>query len=120
MKRDVYAGDLDLGTASTEPATRVRVVVHADADPDVLLRVAVQLNLANRAPTTFHLCSQEDEVIIETELVGVADTLIDMICRKLAQLTCVREVKSKAAIVVAPEIELDGPTGTGENTCTDI
>jgi hypothetical protein len=95
MTRDVYAGDdgLKAGVADA-PVNAVKVIrVRADADPDVLLRVASCLSALNRAPATFVLyCTPAAEANIEVTLEDCSEFACDMVCRKLAQLTCVIEV----------------------------
>lgn len=99
MSRDVYAGDNDLNdrAASSEQAPTVCIQVHADADPDVLLRVASQLNLFNCAPASFTLRRHGEEVVMEMTMTNCTDFLVDMVCRKLAQLTCVNSVERGSA-----------------------
>lgn len=100
MSRDVYAGDNDLTGRSTssDRTSTVRIAVRADADPDVLLRVAAQLNLFNRAPASFTLrCPHDEEVIMDITIANCPDLLVDMVCRKLAQLTCVHSVERASA-----------------------
>ena len=71
--------------------------IAADAHFDVLLRVAVVLNFANRAPRSFILRTPNpEEVQIEAVLQDIPMVLADMICRKLSQLTCTIGVEMRA------------------------
>lgn len=71
--------------------------IAADAQSDVLLRVAIVLNFANTAPRCFTLRTPNpDEVHIEAILQDISMVLADMICRKLSQLTCTIVVEMRA------------------------
>jgi hypothetical protein len=71
--------------------------IAADAQPDVLLRVSIVLNFANRVPWSLSLRTpNSEEVLIEAVLRDVPAVLADMICRKLTQLTCVTWVEMRA------------------------
>jgi hypothetical protein len=91
VKADVYAGDittirLAVDTRSTIYCFRVK----ADAEPDVLARVASIFNIANAAPHRATLLRDSPDVVnmsIAIELSGAA--MADSIRRKLEQLTCV-------------------------------
>jgi hypothetical protein len=68
--------------------------VAADAEPDVLARVANVLTIANLAPRRANLEKHgNDTVSIELEVGPIGHTTADMIRRKLSQLTCVTGVK---------------------------
>lgn len=100
MTADVYAGDEDLNTsrpAVTRPYTAI-IKLRADTQPDVLLRIAAQLNLLNCAPRRF-VFEQEngDDVLVQVHIAGCADTAIELVCRKLDRLTCVYEVAYETA-----------------------
>jgi hypothetical protein len=88
---DVYAGDTDTPSALSEDT--VLFVVVADADADVLLRVATQLRLGNVAPSGGALATRADgAVVMSFEIVGLADTTVDYIRRKIIQITTVHTV----------------------------
>ncbi|HMN44051.1 MAG TPA: hypothetical protein PKE27_05745 [Povalibacter sp.] len=97
MTRDVYAGDDALNSAqpAQTPTSTFRISLHADASPDVLLRVSSHVNALNRTPVSFVLQRQADgEVKIEIVISDCTAFMQDMLCRKLAQLTCVYDVDS--------------------------
>lgn len=97
MTRDVYAGDDALNSAQPAQAqtSAFRISLHADASPDVLLRVSSHLNALNRTPVSFSLQRQADEeVTIDIVIADCTAIMQDMLCRKLAQLTCVYSVES--------------------------
>ena len=79
-------------------ATVFRIFVHADDSPDVLLRVASNLNVLNRAPAEFVLRRQatDGEARIEIVLAHCDDVEIDLLCRKLTQLSCVYTVSASS------------------------
>ena len=78
------------------PVGLVTICVTADAQADVLLRVAVQLNLLNTAPERFVLETLHDIAKIEIMIRGCSDCALDLVRRKLEQLTCVIAVSSHA------------------------
>lgn len=107
MVRDVYAADDALcGADSVHPARGdFRFVVEADADPDVLARVAGPLSIANVAPFGVVLRSSgQRTVIIEIDLRGIPEATAESICRKMTQLTCVlsAEIRRTAAASTDP------------------
>ena len=68
--------------------------VEADAEPDILSRVANQFNLANVVPARASFARYgADLVRIEVEMHGVSAAIADLIGRKLAQLSSVRSVE---------------------------
>ncbi|MEP6886322.1 MAG: hypothetical protein ABJC66_16360 [Gammaproteobacteria bacterium] len=91
MTRDVYAGDQDLDTApAAQTASFTRITIRADADPDVLLRIAAVLNTLNSAPHEFHLQRESPDIArVEVLLKDCAEVTGNLLCRKLEQLTCV-------------------------------
>jgi hypothetical protein len=95
VSRALTADDYTRGPSGPEsPVVSVLYRIDADAQPDVLLRIAGVLNFANQAPWTF--CMQNsgvEEVTVETSLRDVSAVLADMIRRKLTQLTCVIKVE---------------------------
>jgi hypothetical protein len=100
MTADVYAGDDDLNRAKPAVAGPAPTIIRlrADADPDVLFRIAAQLNLLNCAPVRFILAQgAEDDVQVEVHIVGCSEASIDLVCRKLDRLTCVYEVERENA-----------------------
>jgi hypothetical protein len=92
MTADVYAADDDLlpDVGTSVPDEQFVVTVIADADADVLLRIAAQLNLLNNAPKRFNFerCI-DDTVKVEIVVAGCSLRAIDLVCRKLEQLTSV-------------------------------
>ncbi len=92
---DVYTGDTAPLDLSSGLATNVyRYAIDADAEPDVLARVASLLNLANRVPLAVSLRRKAFErVHIAADMEQISATTADMIRRKLMQLTCVVEVE---------------------------
>lgn len=99
MTADVYAGDDDLHSmrqaVALVPAT---IRIRADAEPDVLFRIAAQLNLLNCVPTHFELTVTADgEVVVEVVVRNCTRFAVDMVCRKLDQLTSVLEVACEHA-----------------------
>ncbi len=93
---DVYAGDEDLHTDlyPSKPQQSASFSILADADPDVLLRVASQLLLSNVAPYKLALTRMtNDSVQIDAELRGVSATTAESIRRKLLQLSCTETVE---------------------------
>lgn len=95
MTADVYAGDEDLNLARPQAARSGLAIIRlrADADPDVLFRIASELNFMNCAPSRFTLEQGfEGEVVVEIQVGGCSQFAVDMACRKLERLTCVFEV----------------------------
>lgn len=101
MTADVYRGDDDLhggGTART-PATLAIIRVRADADPDMLLRIAAQLNLLNRTPLRFSLQQDADGLLlIEAHIPGCSETSLDLVSRKIDRLTGVYEIERELTL----------------------
>jgi acetolactate synthase regulatory subunit len=92
MTADVYAADDDLlPDAGTRVSTEQFVVkVIADADPDLLLRIAGQLNSLNNAPRRFNFERLTDDTAnVEIVVAGCSERAIELVCRKLEQLTSV-------------------------------
>jgi hypothetical protein len=91
MVRDVYAGDDALPAHA--PQRTAHYLIVADADPNVVARVAQQLAFANVSPSEFHMSVDADGVArIHATLVDVAAETCEFIRRKLDQLSTVREV----------------------------
>ena len=93
MTADVYAADDDL-IAQEGPQVSTRsaaIQVSADAEPDVLLRIAALLNLLNTPPerVAFEKLA-DDTVTVEIIIRGCSRRAVDLVCRKLLQLTCTR------------------------------
>jgi hypothetical protein len=93
-KADVYAGDTRAADLSTEPGLDVFLfAIEADAEADVLGRVANLINLANRVPRSVTLQRQSlERVHILIEMEQISAGIADMIRRKLIQLTCIISV----------------------------
>jgi hypothetical protein len=96
MTADVYAVDEDLTgvTPAVAHAGRFEFTVTADADPDVLARLANALMFANVAPSRVEL-SQDGAGIVtcRVEIRELAAALAELIRRKLLQLTCVIDAR---------------------------
>ena len=91
---DVYAGDLAQSRAAALDSAQVFAYrIEADAEPDVLARIAGICNLANVAPRRVSLDRFERaSVLVEIDLDGISIATADSIRRKLLQLTCVTSV----------------------------
>ncbi len=91
---DVYAGDIDSSSAARTLEGQVFAYrIEADAEPDVLARIAGICNLANVAPLRVNLQrSAQGGVEVDIELDGISAATADSIRRKLLQLTCVNAV----------------------------
>jgi hypothetical protein len=91
MTADVYAADDDLlpNVGSSVSTERFIVKVIADADADVLLRIAAQLNLLNSVPQRFNFERLADDTVKVEFVVACSVRSVDLICRKLEQLTSV-------------------------------
>jgi hypothetical protein len=88
----MYAAGADVPDSDVIPAEPTTIRLSADADADVLLRIAVQLNFLNTAPAKLSLERRRDRVDVIVSLEGCALHAVDLVCRKLAQLTSVLEV----------------------------
>ena len=93
-KADVYSGD----TAIVDP-TIVRgtssflFTMEADAEPDVLARVAALFSIANVAPHSANLSRESSNQVKISIGINLTSTITaDMIRRKLEQLTCMMSV----------------------------
>jgi hypothetical protein len=88
---DVYAGDNSyLATANAGSGRMFSYAIEADAEPDVLARIANLFNLTNRAPKYVTLRSDGDARVTIIMTIGPLDpSNAEMICRKIRQLTCV-------------------------------
>jgi hypothetical protein len=94
MPIDVYADDEALRGGATSKAERgARFSVVADADPDVLLRIAAVLNLLNVAPRALQLEAAGEIVTVLAFMDGCTESQADHVARKLRQLTCVHSVE---------------------------
>jgi hypothetical protein len=91
MTADVDAADddLPLGAGTSVSAEQFVVKVTADADADVLLRISAQINSLNNAPKRFNFERCDDTVKVEIVVVGCSLRAVDLVCRKLEQLTSV-------------------------------
>jgi hypothetical protein len=98
MPKDVYADDEALGSAAAASSSE-RVAdfsIIADADPDVLLRLAAILNLLNVAPRAFRLETVDGTATVRALVDGCTELQADYAARKLRQLTCVHSVELHA------------------------
>jgi hypothetical protein len=96
---DVYAADTALNTGVRAVVTGTfSFSIEADADPDILSKVANQFNLANVPPSRASYARQAEGLAhIEVEMQGISATIADLIGRKLAQLSSVRWVEVSSA-----------------------
>lgn len=95
MTADVYASDDNLAPDRAKPALidSISFCVTADAQADVLLLIAVQLNLMNKAPERVIFEKREDDTVkVDVTVRGCSERAVNLVCRKLEQLTCVRTV----------------------------
>lgn len=94
MTADVYAGDDFARVDSCSVSDSFLIRLTADAQPDVLLRIASQLAFLNCAPSRVLLQRQANEtVIVSIVLAGCAPSSVELARRKLEQLTCVTSVE---------------------------
>ena len=95
MTADVYASDDNLNAVRAQPrlASTATFSVTADAQPDVLLLIAVQLNLLNTTPERVAFEKLDDDVVrVDITICGCSERAANLVGRKLQQLTCVRTV----------------------------
>jgi hypothetical protein len=99
MTADVYADDhgARAGARNAQPAGAATFEIIADADANVVLRVAAALNLLNVAPRMFHMEAQPEGTAAIRALIDCAEFQAQLIARKLQQLTSVRDVIMKHA-----------------------
>jgi hypothetical protein len=91
---DVYAADTALSTSGRPAVTGTfSFSIEADADPDILSKVANQFNLANVAPARANFTSGAGGIaLVIVEMRGITPAIADLIGRKLTQLSSVRAV----------------------------
>jgi hypothetical protein len=87
---DVYSGDTTVVEPSTMRGTSCFLfTIEADAEPDVLARVAGLFNIANVAPRSARLSrDSSDHVKISIGINLTSAITADMIRRKVEQLSC--------------------------------
>jgi hypothetical protein len=91
---DVYAGDTAIPDSSQHPKGIFLFAIEADAEPDVLARVASLFIFTNVAPLSASLHRESTErVKILVEMESISASTADLIHRKLAQLTCIISVE---------------------------
>lgn len=102
---DVYAGDDDL----SDPGSPARATatydfnVSADAQPDVVARIANQFSFVNEAPLYFEFRANPDgSAYARIRIAGATVELADIVARKLSRLTCVNEVVVTPASAAEP------------------
>ena len=106
MTADVYASDDNLSSDRTKPSLleSVTICVTADAQADVLLLIAAQFNLLNTAPERVIFNRREDDTVkVDITIRGCSARAVNLVCRKLEQLTCVLTVFESS---VGPEQEM--------------
>jgi hypothetical protein len=99
MATDVYADDDALRDAAALSSSLgiAEFSIVADADPDVLLRLAAIFNLLNVAPRAFHLDGVNETVNVRALVERCTQRQADHAARKLRQLTCVHSVELQHA-----------------------
>lgn len=98
---DVYTGDDDQGPTAANRAAPVHVliVIEADPDPDALCRITGITSLGNCAPFAGQMTTMPDgNLAITLEFLAVSSSTLDLIRRKLAQLTCVTKVQIQHSV----------------------
>jgi hypothetical protein len=102
---DVYAGDTAIPESSQHATNIYLFAIEADAEPDVLARVANVLNLANVAPLSANLHKESlERVKILAEMESISASTAELIRRKLAQLTCIISVEVTAQNAMQKEV----------------
>ena len=92
MVADVYSSDNAVPDGLSNETVQFLVV--ADADADVLLRVAAQLRLGNVAPRAGAMTTVDDGIVVMIFVVsGLAASTVESIRRKLLQISTIREVE---------------------------
>lgn len=93
-KADVYSGDTTVVDPTTVRCTgSFLFTMEADAEPDVLARVAALFSIANVAPHSARLSRESsNHVKISVGIHLTSAITADMIRRKLEQLTCMISV----------------------------
>jgi len=94
MTADVYADDDGAreGARTAQPSGAATFDIVADADADLLVRVGAALNLLNVAPRVFHMETRPEGAAAVKALVDCSEPQADLIARKLARLTSIRDV----------------------------
>lgn len=94
MTADVYADDDGAreGARTAKPSGAATFEIVADADADLLVRVGATLNLLNVAPRVFHMETRPEGAAAVKALVDCSEPQADLIARKLARLTSIRDV----------------------------
>lgn len=92
MTADVYADDDGARARTVRPAGAATFDILADADADLILRVGAALNLLNVAPRVFHMETRPEGAAAVKVLVDCSEPQADLIARKLARLTSIRDV----------------------------
>lgn len=102
MTADVYAGDdgLNVPGAGAHAGTRILLIVRADPDPGLLVKLATALRAANILPVAASLVRDSASLVVfSVELRAASATLADLLRRKLEQVI---DVHSVELILVAP------------------
>jgi hypothetical protein len=99
MTADVYAGDESLrgGARSSRPMGVATFDILADADADLVARVAAILTLLNIAPRLFHMEARPEGMASVRAFVDCAEPQAELLARKLERLTSVRDVNMRYA-----------------------
>jgi hypothetical protein len=95
MTADVYASDDHFVSDPAEPSLleSITFCVTADAQANVFLLIAVQLNLMNKVPSRVIFEKRDDDTVqADITIRGCSERAVNLVCRKLEQLTCVRSV----------------------------
>ena len=102
---DVYAGDDDLSDPGSpaRPTATYDFIVIADAQPDVVTRIANQFSFANEAPLYFEFRATPDGTArARIRIARATAEMADLVARKLSRLTCVNEVILAPAAAAEP------------------
>ena len=98
---EMYAAGADHSESALRTGSAT-IRVRADADADVLLRIAVQLNFLNTAPSRLSLERHEDRVELVVSFDACAIATASLVTRKLAQLTSVVDASMEVAPATGP------------------
>ena len=92
MVADVYSSDNAVPRSLSSQTVQFRIV--ADADADVLLRVAAHLRLGNVAPSAGVLATLDNNTVTMSFVIaGLSSSTVDSIRRKLEQISTVQQVE---------------------------
>ena len=91
----------------------------ADAEPDVVARIANQFSFANEAPLCFEFRAAPDGTArARIRIARTTAEMADLVARKLSRLTCVNEVTVAPASAAEPAASSDPPVSTAVTPTT--